>query len=471
MTASTGSSWAVEALAAARPAVFWTDREAPFRAHGDVAGIGDPDLAIVGGGFTGLWAAILAADRDPGRTIVVLEAGTIADGASGRNGGFVADSLCHGLAHGAATWPDELPQLLRLGRQNMDELEAFIEAEGIDAGFRRSGKTTLATAEHEVGELASLAELFAEHGETAELLDGAAVRADVDSPTYLGGLRIRSGYGLVDPARLAWGLAQAAQARGVQIVEGARVTDLRAEEGGVRVVVGDATLTADHVVVATNAFPAPLKRVRHFIVPFYDYVLMTEPLTEAQWSSIGWHERQGLTDMGNFFHYYRPTDDGRILFGGYDAVYHFGSKVDPSLEQHEASHRTLAEHFFEAFPQLEGLRFSHRWGGAIDSTSRFTPVFGTAFDGRVAYAMGYTGLGVASTRFGAAVALDLLDGRRTESTNLSMVRKKPLPFPPEPLRWLAVRITQSQLARQDRNDGKATLWLRLLDRLGMGFTS
>jgi hypothetical protein len=117
------------------------------------------------------------------------------------------------------------------------------------------------------------------------------------------------------------------------------------------------------------------------------------------------------------------------------------------------------------------VRFSHRWGGAIDSTSRFTPVFGTAFGRRVAYAVGYTGLGVASTRFGARVALDLLDGRSTERTRLQMVRRKPLPFPPEPLRWLAVRITQAELARQDRNEGRASLWLRLLDRLGVGFTS
>jgi glycine/D-amino acid oxidase-like deaminating enzyme len=186
---------------------------------------------------------------------------------------------------------------------------------------------------------------------------------------------------------------------------------------------------------------------------------------------VGWSDRQGLTDAGNFFHYYRPTADGRILWGGYDAVYHFGSRVGPEYEQHAASHQTLAEHFFTTFPQLEGLRFSHRWGGAIDSTSRFTPVFGTAFDGRVAYAVGYTGLGVASTRFGAEVALDLLEGKATERTRLRMVRRKPLPFPPEPLRWLAVRITQSELARQDRNGGKPSPWLWLLDRLGMGFTS
>ncbi len=473
MTDLTGAnaSWAVEALAGAKPAVFWTDGQPPSGGDPRVPLPRRADLAIIGGGFTGLWSAILATQRDPGRSIVVLEAGRIGSGASGRNGGFVADSLSHGLAHGVHTWPRELPTLLRLGRENLDGLEAFLGEAGIDAGFRRCGKTSVAVAEHQVAGLQALADLLRAHGERAELLDGAAVRADVASPTYRAGLRIRSGYGLVDPARLVWGLADAARARGVRIVEQAQVTGLAEEGAAIRLTVGEEQLLADRVVVATNAFPAPLKRLRHFIVPFYDYVLMTEPLSEAQWRSMGWADRQGVTDGGNFFHYYRPTDDGRILWGGYDAVYHFRGRIAPELEQNEASQRRLAEHFFQTFPQLEGLRFSHRWGGVIDSTSRFTPVFGTAFGGRVAYAVGYTGLGVASTRFGAAVALDLLDGRRTERTDLSLVRRKPMPFPPEPLRWLAVRITQAELVRQDRNEGQPTAWLRFLDRIGVGFTS
>jgi glycine/D-amino acid oxidase-like deaminating enzyme len=460
-----------EALVDAKAQVFWTDRaDAPAIVevlHSDERA----DLAIIGGGLTGLWTALLATDRDPGRRICILEAGRIAIGASGRNGGFVAASLTHGVPHGSGTWPAEMERLQRLGRENFDAIEAFIDRYGIDAALRRCGKTTLATEPYQVQGLAQSAAVFRRHGEDVQLLDAEAVRSDVASPTYLGGLRIRSGYGLLDPARLTWGLASVARERGIRIFENTAVRDIERLDSGVRLRAPDGSIEADQVVVATSAFPAPLKRVRHFVVPFYDYVLMTEPLSTSQWQSIGWRERQGLTDSANFFHYYRPTEDGRILFGGYDAVYHFGGRVAPDLEQNAASHRTLARHFFQTFPQLEGLRFSHRWGGAIDSTSRFTPVFGTAFGRRVAYAVGYTGLGVAATRFGAAVALDLLDGRSTERTRLGMVRHKPLPFPPEPLRWLAVRITQAELARQDRNAGRPTLWLRLLDRLGMGFSS
>lgn len=471
VTRSTLARQAQEALASAKPAVYWTDRAGAPPRGDPLQSVERADLAVVGGGFTGLWTALLAAERHPEADVVVIEAGAVGSGASGRNGGFVAASLTHGVAHGAATWPDEMPELQRMGRENLAAIDDFLAANQIDADLRQCGKTTVATAPHHVDGLANSAQLFEAHGEDVELLDEAAVRADVDSPTYLGGLRIHSGYALVDPARLVWGLARVARDRGIRIFEDSAVQDLRAEEGSIRVLAANGAVIAKRAVVATNAFPAPLKRVRHFVLPFYDYVLMTEPLTDAQWRAVGWNERQGLTDAGSYFHYYRPTADGCILFGGYDAVYHFGSKVEPGLEQRVASQRTLAEHFFETFPQLEGLRFSHRWGGAIDSTSRFTPVFGTAFDGRVAYAVGYTGLGVASTRFGAQVTLDLLDGRPTERTALGIVRRKPLPFPPEPLRWLAVRITQFELARQERNGGGASPWLWLLDRLGMGFTS
>ena len=168
---------------------------------------------------------------------------------------------------------------------------------------------------------------------------------------------------------------------------------------------------ARHVALGTNAFPSLVKRVRPYIVPVYDHALMTEPLTEQQLAAIGWKNRQGLSDSNNHFHYFRITADNRILWGGYDIVYRYGGGVRAEYDQHPATYEKLARHFFRCFPQLEGLRFSHTWGGAIDTCSRFSAFFGTAHAGRVAYAAGYTGLGVGATRFGAEVMLDLL-GRR-----------------------------------------------------------
>ena len=169
--------------------------------------------------------------------------------------------------------------------------------------------------------------------------------------------------------------------------------------------------------------------------------------------------------------YYRLTADNRILWGGYDAVYHFGRELRTAYDQRPATARKLAAHFFQTFPQLEGLRFTHRWGGAIDTCTRFCAFFGTAYGGDVAYALGYTGLGVGATRFGADVMLDLLSGARTELTGLRMVTSTPPPFPPEPLAYAGIQLTRRALARADERDGRRDLWLRALDRLGLGYDS
>ncbi|EWT00917.1 FAD-dependent oxidoreductase [Intrasporangium oryzae NRRL B-24470] len=458
------------ALADARPEVFWTDRpERPDPRPPLTGAAARTDLLVVGAGFTGLWAAIQAKEDDPAREVVVVEAGRLADGASGRNGGFVAPSLTHGLAQGVACWPDEIETLERLGAQNFADLQATLTAYGVEADFHKPGELTLALDEHQVDAVREAYELHRDHGLPVEHLDAERARARVDSPLY------RSGFfdpevGLVDPARLVWGLARAAESLGVRLHEHSRVTGFDAEGDGVRVQVEGGSIHARRVVIGTNASQGVLRRFSAWVLPVYDHVLMTEPLTPAQLGALRWEGREGLTDAGNQFHYYRRTLDDRILFGGYDANYHFPGRIDPALEQSDSSHGLLADHFFEIFPQLEGLRFTHRWAGVIDTTSRFTPVFGTALGGRMAYAIGYTGLGVASTRFGARVALDLVDGRDTEVTRLAMVRRKPIPFPPEPIRYAAVRATRSALAAEDRTGRRGT-WLKVLDRMGVGFDS
>lgn len=203
----------------------------------------------------------------------------------------------------------------------------------------------------------------------------------------------------------------------------------------------------------------------------YDHVLVTEPLTAAQWDAVGWRRRQGLADSGNQFHYYRPTADGRILWGGWDALYHWRNRVGPDLEQDDRTSLTLARHFLATFPQLAGIRFTHRWGGPIATTSRFMFTAGTRHRGKTAWSVGYTGLGVGASRFGARVALDLLAGAPTDRTRLTAVRRPPIPFPPEPLRWAAIQTTRRALARADARDGRRGPWLRLLDRFGVGFDS
>ncbi len=459
------------ALAEAEPVVFWTDRpDAPDpreRLTGSVAA----DLVIVGGGFTGLWAAILAKQDDPSTDVVVVEARRVGAGASGRNGGFVADSLTHGLAHGLSHWPSEVDTLVRLGRENLSAIAQTVADNAIDADLRLCGKTTVAVAPYQVADLEAMATLHRSFGYDVTVLNAAEMREDVASPGYLGGLRVRGAGGLVDPARLVWGLARLASSLGVRIHEDTPVTGLHRTSSGVDVRTPESSIRARRALIATNAYPPPLRRLSHYILPVYDYVVVTEPLSAQVRAELRWPQAQGVTDVGNQFHYYRLTADNRILFGGYDAIYTFGNRVDDALEQRDATHRLLARHLLQTFPQLRGVRLTHRWGGVIDSTSRFTPMFGTARDGRVAYAVGYTGLGVAASRFGARVALDLLAGASTELCGLSMVRRHPVPFPPEPLRYPIVEWTRRALIRADRREGRRGPWLRLLDRFGVGFNS
>lgn len=463
--------WAGEALRSARAEVMWLDDAERPGALDPLRGDTTADLVVVGGGYSGLWTALIAKERDPGRDIVVLEAGECGWQGSGRNGGFLDPSLTHGFSNGLDRWPEELDELDRLGELTVQGIEAAVERYDIDCNLERVGGFDVADQPHQVEELRDLAAAQRIAGHEVVLLEAEAMRARVDSPTYLAGLydpMVR----LVEPARLAWGLRRACLELGVRIHEQTTVRGLERDGSRVLVRSDDGTVLAPRVALGTNAFPPLLRRLRIMTVPVYDYVLATEPLTTAQRRQLGWAGREGVADSANLFHYYRLTRDDRILWGGYDAVYHFGNRIDPALEQSGRTHRLLAEQFFDTFPQLAGeVRFGHRWAGVIDTCTRFAPFFGTALDGKVAYAMGYTGLGVGATRFGAEVMLDLLEGAETERTTLRLVREKPLPFPPEPVRAAGINLTRWSVARADATAGRRNLWLKTLDRLGMGFDS
>ncbi len=424
------------------------------------------DLLVVGGGYTGLWTALHAAERNPGASVVVIEAERLGWAASGRNGGFVDASLTHGAENGKSRWPDEFDQLQRLGSANLDGMQADIEKYGMQVDWERTGMLSVATEPHQVEWLRDAAA-----GGEGRFLDQSAVRAEVNSPTYRAGLFVPDTCAIVHPARLVFELARACTENGVQIYQRTTAESIQRDGTAVRVGTGAGSITAKRVVLATNVFPSLLRRNRLFTVPVYDYVLATEPLTAAQLDSIGWQARQGVGDSGNQFHYYRLSADNRILWGGYDAMYFYGRRVDPQHEDRPQSFRKIAGHFFTTFPQLEGVRFSHRWSGAIDTSTRFCAYWGLAGRGRIAYVNGFTGLGVGAARFAADVCLDLLDGQPTERTELEMVRRRPLPFPPEPMASIGIQATRWSLDRADHRAGRRNLLLRTLDRLGLGFDS
>ena len=440
---------------------LWLDTPARPAPRPALAGDQDTDLLVVGGGFTGLWTALRAVERQPGRRVLLIEADRIAEHATGRNGGFCEASLTHGEANGRDRWPDEYDVMHELGMRNLDEIGQTLGRYGIDCGWARGGQLTVATRDHEVEGL---------EPEVPGFLDADAVQEVVASPTYLAGRLDADEAAMVDPARLAWGLADAAEGLGVHLAEGTRLESLKKAGAGVVAATGAGVVRARQVALATNVFPGALRRNAWRVVPVYDYVLATEPLSDEQLASLGWDPGIGVADSGNQFHYYRLTPDHRILWGGYDAVYHYGRSIAADHDDRPETFRTLARNFAATFPQLEGIRFTHRWSGVIDTCTRFCAFYGLAHGGRTAYAAGFTGLGVGASRFAADVMLDLLAGRPTERTELKMVREKPLPFPPEPLAWAGIQLTTRSLARHDRT-GRRNLWLRTMDRLGLGFDS
>ena len=466
---------AAASLADSELSVLWLD--APDRPKGGRAvegpldGDDTADLVIVGAGYTGLWAALHSLESNPSRSVIVIDAGTVAGQASGRNGGFVTASLTHGLANGLARFGRNINATLAAGRANFAGLVADVQRYGIDACLEHNGALAVATEPWCVPGVAAAATLARSHGEDVECLDGEGIRAMIDSPTFLSGAWTRTGEALVDPARLGWGLADAVHSMGGRICERTTMTGIERHGAGVAVQTDRGRIVGSAAVLATNAFRSPIRAINRRVVAVYDHVLATEPLNAEQLRSIGWVGRQGLSDTTNQFHYSRLTVDDRILWGGYDAVFHNWGRIDERFEDRPETSMKLAEHFLATFPQLEGVRFSHRWAGVIDTSTRFSVGFGTALDGRVAYAVGYTGLGVAATRFGGRVCVDLLFDPESELLRLDLVRTAAVAFPPEPARTVGIQMTRRAIAKADANEGRRGPWLRMLDRLGLGFDS
>jgi glycine/D-amino acid oxidase-like deaminating enzyme len=462
---------ALKSIADAKHLPFWLDDPTRPGPEPELARNISTDLLIIGAGFTGLWTALLAKEEGPSREIVVLEAGEVATGATGRNGGFMDASITHGLHNGLARWRGEFPTLLAMGLANLDQIESTIERLGIECDFLRTGDVSMASEPYQVEELRAEMKISARYHIKSEFYDRDGVQEIVKSPFFIAGLNHHNYSALVNPAHLAWGLRKACLDLGVQIYEYSAVTKLVEENNHIIASTSHGCVRASRVALVTNAFPPLLKRLAYYVVPVYDYVLVTEPLTPMQRESIGWFGREGISDASRQFHYTRTTADGRILWGGYDAVYYWNNGFGPHLEKDPASFARLAEHFTQVFPQLEGIRFTHAWGGAIDTCSRFSPFWGTAHHGKTAYVMGYTGLGVGASRFGARVILDILDNRKTERTALEMVRTKPLPFPPEPFRSIGINLSRWSMDQADHNHGRENIWLRAMNWLGLGFDS
>ena len=443
---------------------FWLATRAEPLPNPSLQGEATAEVAIIGSGFTGLWSALFLKELAPALEVVVVEQAVAGYGASGRNAGIVGSSVDHSHALAMVHFgPQEAQKLARLGKQNVDELAAF----AADCDFERSGQLHVAlTPAHLEAGKQSVAAAHALGLSGYRTLSAEEVRQQLNSPLYLGAV-LAPDDGIVNPIKLIEKLKRTALQRGVRIFERSPVRKIA--DG--RVHTDHGTLQAQKVILATDAYSHHLfpQLLRRFI-PLYDYILVSEPLTGAQLGTIGWAGRQGVTDGRTFFNYYRLTADNRILFGTSEAQYFAPNRVDLECDHSQPHYQALRESFRRHFPQLAELAFPYAWGGPIASTTRLTPFFGTLDKGRVHYGLGYTGHGIGSTRIAGKILAHLALSRPSELLDLKLVKKKPFPYPPEPLRGVAVAAVTRSLRRLDEGHPPSLL-LRLLDSLGIGFSS
>lgn len=449
---------------------LWHDQDAKPDPHPSLTGNIKCQLLIVGGGFTGLWAALQAKERVPDLDIILIESTFIADGASGRTGGILEADLAHGDTNSDYHFPNEATRIDELGRINFREFLASLEKYNIDARFEGVGHMQVATREHHLTTLRKRYEAYRKAGYNVIWYDWENVRKKINSPTYLAGLHYKNRGGIIDPARLCWGLKKTILSLGVKIFEKTPLIKIEPQVTGMKAICPTGSIYSEKILMATNAFRSPLRQIRKSIIPVWDYQIATEPLNTTQLNSIGWQDRHSMADRDNMFHYYRLTQDNRITWGGGGSVcYYYGSRTDQGVADPKIRFERLSKTFFNTFPQLEGIRFTHRWGGIIASSTRFCMVPGTAYDGRVSWAVGYTGLGVGASRFGARIGLELLGYQQSDILNMQFVKKKAMNWPSEPFRWFGVTMSRYGMSKADVNNGKQGLWLKLMDRLNLGF--
>lgn len=450
---------------------FWLAQRAP-RGYTPLEGARAADVAIVGAGLTGLWTALFLKALEPELEVAVVEQGLAAHGASGRNAGMLSETVDHG--HGLAIehfGEAEARRLARLGETNVAEMTAFLGERGIRCDYEPTGRLMVALTPGHVEEARRAVETARRLDlDTFHLLDREAVQAEVRSPLYLGGVWVAGG-GILDPVKLVDGLRGEAERLGVRVYERSRVTAIEPAGTATRVRGDSGEVLARRVVLATSAYTHHLlPGVTRWFIPLYDYVLVSDPLAPAQREAIGWRRRQGITDGRAFFNYYRLTADDRILWGTSEATYYAGNRVDPSCDHSPAHYAALCASFRRHFPALARLEFPYAWGGPICSTTRMTPYFGRAHGGRVCYGLGYTGHGLGTTRLAGRILAHMALDRPSELLDLSLVRKQPFPYPPEPVRSWSVAAVTRALRRVDDGE-RPNLLLRVLERMGIGFSS
>jgi len=414
------------------------------------------DVAIVGGGFTGLWTAYALARHDPHLRIRVLEAEVCGFGASGRNGGWASAFFAGSDATTARRrGADGVAALHRAMVGAIDDLEKTCTEESIDCAFHRGGTVIAATSPAHVERLRN----GATKSDDEEWLDADAARERIGASRVLGAV-FTPHCAAIQPARLARGLCAAVRRRGVTIHEGTRVEAI--DPGRVRTDQG--TVRADVVVRATEGYTPRLAGLRRRLIPIYSFIIATEPLPVSFWSEVGWRDRETFGDGRHLIIYAQRTADGRIAFGGRGAPYHFGSRIRTGFDRDPRVFAGLERVLHDLFPGTRDAAITHRWGGALGAPRDFYPSVGIDRATGLAWAGGYVGDGVTTTNLAGRTLADLILQRETENTQLAWVDHHSRSWEPEPLRWLGVNAGLRLSAAADRREARTGRRARVYER-------
>ena len=409
----------------------------------------DVDVAIIGGGFTGLSTAYHIKKAEPNLKVALLESEVIGYGASGRNGGFNMTLFGLTLSITALRFSKQKAKEAQLYMERaVDYLRDLVTELDIDCDYEHPGFLRVATSEkykkrilHEM-ELAHMLGL-----EGIEWLDEVQTQEQIKSPLYIGAWW-EPRCGILNPAKLAWGWADVIRPMGVEIYENSPVAEIARENGRMRLATPNGSVLADKVVMATNAWSHFFKELKHKQVPVWTHIVMTEPLEETHFKEIGWRNRQGIEDARNLVHYYRLTIDNRLVMGGRDVSLSYG--LDMEHDMNPVIFEGLKDDVRELFPVLKDIKFTHEWGGPVSVPLDMAPAIGYAGDKNVVYSLGTVGHGVSMTQLNGRTVADLILEKKTDLTDVFFVDRRTIPWPPEPLRNLAIKAIRGYMQWEDK---------------------
>jgi glycine/D-amino acid oxidase-like deaminating enzyme len=427
---------------------FWLATYGPYTPNPPVQGDLSVDVAIVGGGFTGLSTAYNLRKDDPGMTVAVLEAEIIGYGASGRNGGF--SMTLFGMEPTVTKLffgQQRTVEAHRYMERSVDYVDALVKEHNIQSDYWFPGFLRVATTPGFAKRIQHDLKILSDMGITGiEWIDAQQLRAEVDSPLFLGAWW-EPRCGLLNPAKQVRELKRIAQEVGAQVYEQTPVTEI---QRGARLTLKTpgGTVTADKLLLATNAYSHLIPEIASKQTPVFTHMVVTAPLMPDQLATIGWKNRQGIEDARNLVHYFRLTADNRLAMGGSDITLAYGSDMG-----HDTNYRIFADlerDVVRIFPGLRGVQFTHRWGGPVSVPTQLVPAMGYLGDPQVVYSLGCVGHGVSLTHLNGRTLADMLCERKTDLTDVWFVNRRVLPWPPEPLRFLISHAARGYFRIEDR---------------------